>query len=96
MSFQTVPVDSTFGKMNNAARGLVAEGSELEIGLRRLDGELLERWNLRYAKNRFSHDISKPHEEPHKMYYPPPEDWVSRLTYGVLWATRAARRALGL
>ena len=71
------------------------EGPELEIELRRLDTELLERWYLQHFKNRFGHDVSKPHEEPHQMYYPPPEDWISRIAYALLWAARTIRRRLG-
>jgi len=62
------------------------ERNELEPGLRRLDRRLLETWYYRHAKNRFGHDISNPFPEPHVMYYPPPEDWKSRLVYGLLWA----------
>lgn len=62
------------------------ERNELKPRLVRLDGRLLERWYYRHAKNRFGHDISNPFQEPHVMYYPPPEDWKSRLAYGLLWA----------
>jgi hypothetical protein len=51
----------------------------------RLDRGLLMKWYYRNAANRFGHDVSKPFEEPFIMYYPPPEDWLSRLVYGLLW-----------
>jgi hypothetical protein len=61
------------------------ERNELNPRLVRLDRGLLKRWYYRHAKNRFGRDVSKPFEEPYVMYYPPPEDWVSRLVYGLLW-----------
>jgi len=39
----------------------------------------------RHAKNRFGNDVSKPFEEPHVIYYPPPEDWASKIVYFLLW-----------
>ncbi|UCH57181.1 MAG: hypothetical protein JSV18_07570 [Candidatus Bathyarchaeota archaeon] len=63
----------------------VAMETELDIDLRRLDRGLLERWYYRHAKNRFGRDLSKPFEEPYVMYYPPPEDWASRVAYALLW-----------
>ena len=71
------------------------EEGELEIALRRLDSALMDRWYLRHANNRFGHDLTKPQEEPHMMYYPPPENWVSRLVYSILWAANEMRRKLG-
>ena len=71
------------------------EDGALEIPLRRLDSALMDRWYLRNANNRFGHDLTKPQEEPHMMYYPPPENWVSRLVYGILWAAYELRRKLG-
>lgn len=58
----------------------------------KLDGKLLDIWYFRNAKNRFGHDISKLFEEPHVMYYPPPEDGLSRFVYGVLWVFYSAAR----
>jgi hypothetical protein len=66
-------------------RYLQREGGELNPRLVRLDRELLNKWYYRHAKNRFGHDISKPFDEPYIMYYPPPEDWVSRIVYFILW-----------
>lgn len=51
----------------------------------RLDEKLLDIWYFRNAKNRYGHDISKHFEETHIMYYPPPEDSLSRFVYAVLW-----------
>ena len=65
---------------------------ELKPRLERLDGKLLDKWYYRHAKNRFGHDVSKPLDEPHAMYYPPPEDWLSRLVYGFLWLFSALKR----
>ena len=39
----------------------------------------------RHAKNRFRNDVSKPFEEPHVIYYPPPEDWASKIMHFLLW-----------
>ncbi len=61
------------------------ERNELKPRLERLDRVLLERWYYRHIKNRFGHDISKPFIEPHIMYYPPPEDFMSRIVYRLLW-----------
>jgi hypothetical protein len=69
------------------------ERKELKPKLERLDRRLLERWYYHHAKNRFGHDVSKPFEEPHVMYYPPPEDWLSRLAYSLLWLAFSLRRA---
>ena len=38
-----------------------------------------------HAKNRFGHDVSAPFEEPHVIYYPPPEDRASKIVYFLLW-----------
>ena len=73
-------------------RLLPEERKELKPKLERLDDKLLDQWYYRHAKNRFGHDISKPFEEPHIMYYPPPEDWLSRLVYGFLWLFSALKR----
>ena len=70
------------------------ERIELTPSLVRLDRKLLERWYYRHARNRFGHDISKPFEEPYVMYYPPPEDWLSRLVYGLLWLVSSLKRTL--
>jgi hypothetical protein len=58
---------------------------EMEIPLKRLDRTLLDRWYYHHATNRFGHDVSKPYEEPYLMYYPPPEDFLSRIVYEILW-----------
>ena len=68
--------------------------NELHPRLERLDRELLEIWYYRNAKNRFGHDISKPFDEPHVMYYPPPEDLLSRLVYALLWRWTSLKRYL--
>lgn len=68
------------------------ERKELKPKLERLDRKLLDRWYYRHAENRFGHDISQPFEEPHVMYYPPPEDWLSRLAYGFLWLLYSIKR----
>lgn len=70
------------------------EGIALTPRLERLDQELLERWYYRYVKNRFGHDISQPFIEPYIMYYPPPEDWKSRVAYSLLWLYTFFRRIL--
>jgi hypothetical protein len=62
----------------------------------RLDSKLLERWYYLNAKNRFGHDLSKPFDEPHIMYFPPPEDWISRIAYSFLWFFSSIKRAMGL
>lgn len=68
------------------------ERIELKPKLTKLDQELLDVWYYRNAKNRFGHDISKPFEEPHIMYYPPPEDLLSNFVYGMLWFFNATAR----
>lgn len=70
------------------------ERKELNPRLERLNRMLLERWYYRHVKNKFGHDISKPFDEPHIMYYPPPEDYKSRLAYAILWAWASIRRVL--
>ena len=70
------------------------ERNKLNPRLTRLDRGLLEKWYYRHAKNRFGHDISMPFEEPHIMYYPPPEDWKSRLVYGLLWLFASFKKIL--
>ncbi len=72
------------------------ERKELKPKAERLNEKLLDTWYYRHAKNRFGHDISKPFKEPHIMYYPPPEDWLSRLVYGFLWLFSALKRAINL
>ena len=74
---------------------LPEERKELRPTLRRLDRKLLDLWYYRHVKNRFGHDVSKPFEEPYVMYYPPPEDWLSRLVYGYLWVVNSFKRVLG-
>ena len=66
----------------------------MSVGLEKLNTGLLERWYYRNVKNRFGHDLSKPFEEPYVMYYPPPEDWRSRLVYSLLWLFSSLRRIL--
>ena len=68
------------------------ERKELKPRLEPLDGRLLDKWYYKHAKNRFGHDVSKPFDEPHVMYYPPPEDLLSRLVYGFLWLFSALKR----
>jgi hypothetical protein len=68
------------------------ERRELKPKLERLDGKLLDRWYYRHTENKFGHDISKPFEEPHVIYYPPPEDWLSRVAYGFLWLLHSLKR----
>ena len=65
---------------------------ELKIRLERLDQKLLDKWYYRHSENRFGHDISKPFEEPHIMYFPPPGDWLSRFAYGFLWVIYSIKR----
>lgn len=71
------------------------ERNELKPRLVRLDRGLLEKWYYRHVKNRFGHDISKPFEEPYVLYYPPPEDWILRLVYGLLWLFASLKRKIG-
>jgi hypothetical protein len=73
---------------------LPEEQKELKPELVCLDQKLLDKWYYRHTKNRFGHDISKPFNEPHIMYYPPPEDWLSKLFYGFLWIFSVLKRAL--
>jgi len=61
------------------------ETARLNPDIVKLDETLLMAWYYRNTNNRFGHDISKPLEEPHVMYYPPPEAISSRLVYGLLW-----------
>jgi len=61
------------------------EKIELKPKLERLDLKLLNVWYYRNAKNRYGHDISNPFKEPYILYYPPPEDWTSRIAYSLLW-----------
>jgi len=70
------------------------ERNELRPKLGRLDQRLLEKWYYRHAKNKFGHDVSKPFDEPYVIYYPPPEDWKSRLVYYLLWLYAVAKRVL--
>ena len=70
------------------------ERVKLKPRLEKLDRKCLERWYYRHAKNRFGHDISKPFEEPYIFYYPPPEDWKSRLAYSLLWVLASIKRVL--
>jgi hypothetical protein len=71
----------------------IDERNELNPKLERLDRKLLERWYYRHAKNRFGRDVSKPFDEPYVMYYPPPEDLLSRLVYRVLWLYASVKAA---
>jgi len=70
------------------------ERNELDPSLVRLNRSLLERWYYRHVKNRFGHDVSKPLDEPYVMYYPPPEDFKSRLAYGFIWLFAFIKRNL--
>jgi len=72
------------------------EKIKLSPKLERLDRALLEKWYYLYATNRFGHDLSDPFKEPYLLYFPPPEDWVSRLAYGFLWFFSLVKRAIGL
>ncbi len=71
---------------------LLSERNELDVGLKRLDQKLLENWYYRHIKNRFGHDISRVFFEPYIMYYPPPEDLLSRAVYGLLWFSAFIKR----
>lgn len=73
---------------------LPEERIELKPELVKLDEKLLDIWYYRNAKNRYGHDISKPFEEPCIMYYPPPEDFVSRFVYTLLWLFYSLVRVL--
>jgi hypothetical protein len=64
--------------------------------LKRLDSKLLDKWYYLHTANRFAHDVSDPFKEPHIIYYPPPEDWFSKLAYGFLWIFSFLKRAIGL
>jgi hypothetical protein len=68
----------------------------LDSPLERLDGKLLDKWYYLHTSNRFGHDVSNPFKEPHILYYPPPEDWFSKLSYGFLWIFSFLKRAIGL
>ena len=70
------------------------ERVELKPKLVRLDQKLLDAWYYRNSKNRYGHDVSNPFEEPYIKYYPPPEDWLSRFVYGVLWLGFSFKRIL--
>ena len=74
---------------------LPEDGKELRPRLEKLDRKLLDQWYYRHVKNRFGHDVSKPFEEPYVMYYPPPEDWLSRFVYSYLWVVNSLKRVLG-
>jgi hypothetical protein len=71
----------------------IDERNELSPRLKKLDRGLLERWYYRHVKNRFGHDVSKPFDEPYVMYYPPPEDLLSRLVYWFLWLCASVEMA---
>ena len=71
------------------------ERKELKLTLERLDRKLLDRWYYRHAKNKFGHDVSKPFEEPYVLYFPPPEDLLSRFAYGFLWLIYSLKRIFG-
>jgi hypothetical protein len=68
------------------------EEIELKPKLERLNQKILDIWYYRHSKNRYGHDISKPFEDPFIMYYPPPEDELSRFVYGTLWIFFTIRR----
>lgn len=68
----------------------------LKPDLERLDHKLIEKWYYLYSTNRFGHDLSNPFEEPYIKYYPPPEDWMSKLAYSFLWFLSLAKRVIGL
>lgn len=61
------------------------ERHEITPRLIRLNRRLIDRWYFRHVKNRFGHDVSNPFNEPHVMYFTPPEGLGSRLVYGILW-----------
>jgi len=75
---------------------LIEEQKVLSPRLERLNRKLLDKWYYLYTANRFGHDLSNPFKEPYLMYFPPPEDWVSRLAYGFLWFYSSAKRLIGL
>ncbi|MCW3995801.1 MAG: hypothetical protein NWE98_06595 [Candidatus Bathyarchaeota archaeon] len=56
----------------------------------------MEKWYYLYTANRFGHDLSNPFEPPYLKYYPPPEDWVSRLAYSFLWVYSSLKRMVGM
>jgi len=70
------------------------EKIELKPKLDRLNQKTLDTWYYRHSKNRFGHDISKPFEEPCILYYPPPEDGLSRFVYTILWILSTFKRLL--
>lgn len=72
------------------------EKNMLSPPMERLDRELLEKWYYLHSTNKFGHDLSKPFDEPHLMYYPPPGDSLSRLAYGFLWLVFKLRSVLKL
>ncbi len=65
---------------------------DIATGLRKLDRKLLEKWYYQHFRDRFGHDISNPFKEPYILYYPPPEDRLSRLTYSLLYAYVSVKR----
>jgi len=68
------------------------EEVELKPGLRKLDRKLLEKWYYQHFRDRFGHDVSNPFREPYVMYYPPPEDRLSRLAYSLLYTCASVKR----
>jgi hypothetical protein len=64
--------------------------------LKKLDRKLLDKWYYLHTENRFGHDISNPFKQPHILYYPPPEDWFSKLAYGFLWIFSYLKSAIGM
>ena len=72
----------------------IKKRNELNLRLERLSNRLLEKWYYRHFENRFGHDISKPINEPHIMYYPPPEDFKSRFVYSLIWLFYTIKRLL--
>ena len=70
------------------------EKIELKPKLERLNQKILDTWYYRNSKNRYGHDISKPFEEPCILYYPPPEDGLSRFVYTILWIFYTFKRLL--
>jgi len=68
------------------------ERHDITPRLQRLSRGLIGRWYFRHVKNRFGHDVSNPFNEPHIMYYTPPEGLKSRLIYGVLWLLTSIMR----
>jgi len=68
------------------------ERHDITPRLQRPSRGLIGRWYFRHVKNRFGHDVSNSFNEPHIIYYTPPEGLKSRLIYGVLWLLTSMMR----